>query len=87
MHIISMYRYVDEHSQNPMSMITTNVVTDSACFGARKAVKKIHIKDTYKVQKIKTLKMTQRMQNMLHESWHQCDSVTPFLKTLLTCPN
>ena len=46
-----------------------------------------HQKDTYKVQKTKTLKMMQRMQNMLHESWHQCDSVTPFLKTLLTWPN
>ena len=39
MDIISIYRYIDEHSQNPMSMITTNVVTDSACFGARKALK------------------------------------------------
>ena len=26
--------------------------------------------------------MTQRMQNMLRESWHQCDSVIPFLKPL-----
>ena len=46
-----------------------------------------HRKDTYKVQKTKTLKMTQRMQNILHESWHQCDSVIPLLKTLLTCSN
>ena len=26
--------------------------------------------------------MTQRIQDMLHDSWYQCDSAAPFLKTL-----
>ena len=41
-----------------------------------------HRKDTSKVQKSKNIKMTQRIQDMLQESWYQCNSATPFLKTL-----
>ena len=41
-----------------------------------------HRKDTCKVQKNKNLRMTQRIQDMAHKSWHQCDSAIPFLKTL-----
>lgn len=30
------------------------------------------------------MKISQKIQDVLHESWHQTDSTTPFLKTLQT---